>query len=381
MLKRPNTPILIVMIMAAAAAVFAPAEARAASSQTPTSFADLYQNRHGIAAEAWTKTNKVLKANLTSPKIQIFLGPTTTLPSKTQAADITAALKAFPSANPFTKVDIFYFNKQDMAASADQVNKEMGDQEARKIFNQRAWAQLGPNDPIPQGTNPLIHCIGSGECTTGEGWAGSDGVAYLGLSVPQTPYTSDNPGTKMDAVEFYHALWQSYYVARGTLQGNTTDGQNWFSPINTPPFWLQVSGENQTFYDAVGLGTYANYEKTMVSLLQKMKYLAPKPYSVWGAKFDLNWLNNFLDISNFNVTSTTSWQNSSFSNNLAFSVGTNIYQILVALKGPQFMYDLTNYMSQGSTFDQAFQREFGVSWMSAEPTIAKTIWDEYQGKY
>jgi hypothetical protein len=206
-------------------------------------------------------------------------------------------------------------------------------------------------------------------------------IAYLGLSVPNTPYLSDNPGIKVDAVEFYHALWQSYHVAHGSVPQSIHSGNNWFSALSTPPFWLQVSGENSTYYDAVGLGTYSNYERTMSKLLQYMKDEAPSNYSVWGPQFDINWLNNFLNISNYNTTQDSSWQNSSFSNDLSFSLGTDIYQILVALKGPDFMYQLCNEMSQGQQFDQAFQNIFGVTWEVAAPTLAKVIDDQYLNKY
>ena len=344
----------------------------------------MYQNRSGIFYAAWSKTTAALQSPDNAPQIQIFLGPTTKIPSSTQSADVASALKAFPDSDPFTKVDIFYFNRADLAASSDQVNQAMGDQEARKIFNDRGWAQLSSTDPIPKGINPLIHCFNSENCVTGEGWAGSNGVAYLGLAAPDEPYSSENEDTKVDAVEFYHALWQSYYVAQGsapqTVHTRTNNVDNWFSPLSTPPFWLVVSGENSTIYDARGLGTYSNYETTMSSLLQNIGSVAPREYSVWGSQFDMNWLNHFLDISNYNITQENSWQNSNFSNDLSFSIGTYIYQVLVALKGPDFMYQLCKDMSQGQQFDQAFANVFGVTWEVAAPTLAKVIYDQYQNK-
>ena len=68
-------------------------------------------------------------------------------------------------------------------------------------------------------------------------------------------------------------------------------------------------------------------------------------------------------------------------NDLGFTLGIRIIQILIALKGPSVVFDIPNLMSQGQTFDQAFQSIYGVTWTAAEPAMAKTIWDEYQNHY
>ena len=64
-------------------------------------------------------------------------------------------------------------------------------------------------------------------------------------------------------------------------------------------------------------------------------------------------------------------------NQVGYKLGTRISEMLVALKGPTIFTQLDNLMAQGKSYDQAFQSIFGTSWESAQPTIAKILWDEY----
>ena len=63
------------------------------------------------------------------------------------------------------------------------------------------------------------------------------------------------------------------------------------------------------------------------------------------------------------------------------SMGNEIDEIFIALKGPQVLIDLATLMSQGNSFTDSFQIEFGTSWQLAEPVLAQVMYDKYLHNY
>jgi hypothetical protein len=53
-----------------------------------------------------------------------------------------------------------------------------------------------------------------------------------------------------------------------------------------------------------------------------------------------------------------------------------IIEILVALKGPDSLSDLYDYMATGKTFDQAFEHTYGISYEAAKPIITSIVVDQ-----
>lgn len=468
MLKRPNTPILFVMIMAAAATGLAPAEARAASSQTPTSFADLYQNRHGIAAGSWTKIHAaVSSAAQPLPNIQTFVGPNTKPTDKTTKSDLQGLFNYFPNDGFIKNVDVIFFNKKDVKWATDKATTLMGPSEVTKeiafkggpqnggqqaeprnttigqpcsnegdrtivdrvtyqcgkdnsasdvweapcdptqtaiyrisgvpgkctvtptgpaiwVFPASLIASLAAPAPAPAQPSPLIFCWDGDPngCESSDAWVGADGTAYLGIGVPNHAQTNDNPGYKGEAVSLYYAMWLSSYVKNNSIAPLTPDDASKnLTNSNFPPYWMYNADEYLTYAIAAAGGSANALENSIKNnadgAVDMVKHNDGGIAKTFGKTFNLAWINNFLDIKNMSTT----WRGMDMMGNIGFSFGPRVMQTLIAVKGPAVMFDLTNLMSQGSTFDQAFQKEFGVSWMTAEPTIAKTIWDEYQGKY
>ena len=476
MIKRRISVLLTATLLAG----FLPASfAHAAASRNalPISFANLYQNRHGIAAGAWAKIHAAVSTGHQSlPTIETFVGPNTKPSDKTTKSDLQGLFNYAPNNGFIKKVEVIYFSKQDVKWATDKATALMGPVEVAKELAFKGGVGLvpqqsgNPGDSVPINTNTFYHpCPNAGDTTTVSGWVfqcnhddstdnvweaecdlaskvvatlngvvgkctavnqgnsgiwvfpaelfppastptpsgslqpsplifcwtgdpnacessdswvGSDGTAYLGIGVPKTTLRNDSPGFKGEAVALYYAMWLSDYVSNNSIVGLTSDEANKnLTNSNFPPYWMYNADEYLTYAIAAFGGTatsFGNNVKSQASAAQDMvKNNDGGIAKTFGKIFNLAWINSFLDIKNM----TSNWRQQDLMGNIGFSFGPRVMEILIAIKGPSVMFDLTRFMSQGRTFDQAFQQEFGVSWVSAEPAIAKTIWDEYQNNY
>jgi hypothetical protein len=370
-------------ILASILAGLAPSMAQAAANQVPTSFVDLYQNRHGIAAGAWAKIHAaVTSKNQPLPTIQTFVGPNTKPTEKTTTSDLQGLFNYFPNNGFIKNVDVIFFNKKDIPWATDKATTLMGPVEVQK---EMTFKGMSPSANIQQASpSPLIFCWDGDPngCESADSWVGADGTAYLGIGVPSRPQTNDNPGYKVQAVALYYAMWLSSYIQNNSIVPLTPNEANKnLTNANFPPYWMYNADEYWTYAIGSAGGSANSLENNIKNnskpALDMIKHNDGGIAQTFGKTFNLAWINNFLDIKNM----TTTWRQMDMMGNIGFTFGPRVMQIMIAIKGPAVMFDLTNLMSQGSTFDQAFQKEFGVNWMSAEPTIAKTILDEYQSNY
>jgi hypothetical protein len=92
----------------------------------------------------------------------------------------------------------------------------------------------------------------------------------------------------------------------------------------------------------------------------------------------MDWLNDYLDIKYVN----TNWKDSGYATvRPHVLMGSHLSEIFTAIKGPSVLLDFHEQMSRKVTFTDAFQNIFGISWQSAQPEIAKVIYDRYMGDY
>jgi hypothetical protein len=474
--KRLRFSVIAATVLSLGLSIVTPAATNAATPSVPTSFADLFQNRHGVAAGAWAKIHAAVSTgHQTVPPIETFVGPNTKPSDKTTKSDLQGLFNYAPNNGFIKKVEVIYFNKKDVKWATDKATALMGPAEVAKelafkggggsgqpqqsgnpgdsalintinhpcpnagdtttvsgwhlycnhdnstdnvweaqcdlaskdavrinsvlgkctAVNQVNWgiwvfpAELFAPASTPATTvslqpSPLIGCW-TGDpngCEGSDSWVGSDGTAYLGIGVPKATLHNDNPGYKGEAVALYYAVWLSDYVSNNSIVGLTQDEANKnLTNSNFPPYWMYNADEYLTYAIAAFGGTatsFGNNIKSQASAaLDMVKNNDGGIAKTFGKTFNLAWINNFLDIKNM----TSNWRQQDLMGNIGFSFGPRVMEILVAIKGPSVMFDLTRFMSQGKTFDQAFAQEFGVSWTSAEPAIANTIWDEYQGNY
>jgi hypothetical protein len=331
------------------------------SSSTPTStsanlnFDNLYAERRVIAEVAWTKIHEALTVPAKQlPPIETYSGPHTIVWANNPEAAMSLDLQLLPNAQLPKKVVIIYWSHADMAWAVDKAQSLMGADEYQKIIG-----AIG---------GPFVDCYTPKSCNVGHAYIASDGTAYLGLGEPDS--LEDFPGDtnllagSLEATEFYHALdLYPHFLAKGQVSVSS-NGQ---TMSDVPPNWLGVGSENFTF-SAIAFG---NDEQGFINSMHEKNWIDSSIHN-----FSTSWLNSYLDLS------SPSWYDSRNADIGAVPpMGQELMEILIAIKGPSVMLDFDQLMSQGASFPEAFQTEFGTSWQDVSPILAKVIYDKYQNNY
>jgi hypothetical protein len=337
----------------------APAPAPTASSPSiavPTSFADLYEKRKGIAYAVWSKFNKsVSQPDVALPPIEIYRGPNTPIYVKDPGSYFKQVVQLFPGIALPKKFVVFYWNQKDLAEVTKMALSIMGAENLQKN--------------IDETTGPFVRCNDSTNCDVGGALIGNDGTAYLGIGLLDSQAEAEKSGGGnggVEKVEFYHALQLFNYHTNSLAIPSI--GRNMQS-VYLPPFWLNIGGENLV---SNGLLNAKNYEQFKQS----------SGYKNWANQvvpgFNEVWINEYLDIKNVN----TKWKDSGYASfRPHVLMGSYLSEILMSIKGPSVLLDIHERMSKKASFTDAFQGIFGVTWEEAKPEIAKVIYDRYLYNY
>ena len=334
----------------------APSTTKTVDLATPTSIADLYEKRKGIAYAVWSKFNSAVEQKEpTLPVIEIHRGPNTPTYVKDPNFFFKQVVQLFPDVALPKKIVVFYWNQKDLNAVTSMALSIMGAENIKKN--------------VDETTGPFIRCNNATNCEVGGALIGFDGTAYLGIGLPDTQAEAESSGGGnggVEKVEFYHAL-QLYNYHTNSLP-ILSQGQNLQSAY-LPPFWLNIGGENLV---SNGLANAKSYERSR----QMSGYKNWADQVVPG--FNQDWINEYLDIKNVN----TRWKDSGY---LSFRphvlMGSYLSEIFMAVKGPSVLLDFHEQMSKKASFTDVFQKIFGVSWEQAKPELAKVIYDRYLNNY
>jgi hypothetical protein len=333
-------------------------------------FNALYQNQKNISVQAWKNVKTLMNvSSVTLPPIQKFIGSHTKPTINTTTADLKQIYKLSSNRSFIKKINIIYYNKTDVSWAEKQVRAIMSANEIAKLF---AYKGMPSNAP-------LIYCWDGDPngCESSDAWVAADGTAFLFIGVRNTPPPQSDAGFKGELNELFHSLWLSGFVKNNSLLAfpPQTNGQN-IQQSNLMPYWFISGGEDFA-------GVIATFNKNPQDLhndlVDQSSNLVPlinqndgKIATYFGNKLTVDWLNKFLNINN----ASSHWRDIDAMNQAGFSLGTRIIEMMVAIKGPSVLFDIPNAMSQGMSFDQAFETLFGVSWENASPIMAKILFNE-----
>lgn len=321
----------------------------------PTDFSDLYVKRRGILTALWTKINAKLSSRVQLPSIEVYRGPNTPVHVKDPSEYFKFVAQVFSDKPLPKKIVVFYWTRTDMEAVATKALAIMGAENDRKHRLET--------------TGPFVDCYSPTSCDVGHAFIGNDGIAYLGLGIPDTfeeaKKTAGGIGG-IEVVEFYHSLnLLPYYLNSVSV---IAPKQNTKSPLQ-PPFWFKQGSENVMSMSLA----HKNDLKTFTQMSGRKSWV-----NQTIPDFGPDWINNYLDISNLG----NEWSDSSFKNSKPHLImGMYLIEIFGALKGPSVMLDFFDQMSQKKSFTDVFQDTFGTTWNDAKPEIARVIYDRYLNNY
>jgi hypothetical protein len=321
-----------------------PDEAKsAATPKSPTSFANLYQNRNGIAYAAWKSTAESIAAGKSNiVNLNIYLGPTTVAPKyKTPEVALALVSQAFYKYKTPENVHVIQYSIEDVKWAEDKV---------KSIVDINDYNQLNGQE---QGRLVSSNC-GATECFGSKQVSTNSGIAFILQGVPKG--NNNDPMVEarfvlgqLEAHEFTHAM------QRATVSGQPT--KEW------PRVWI-VEGSAELAQNLVmSYKSYAEYMKWR-------KFDSSRLYGK-NSKITTALMTSYLD-AKYN---SDYW--GSVDSYYAYNLGSRIIEIFVALKGSDIMLDLFRESAlQG--FEPAFQSLFGTTWAEASPIISKTVVELFQ---
>jgi hypothetical protein len=321
----------------------------------PTSFEDLYEKRRGISTALWTKINAKLSSNVQLPLVDIYRGPNTPVHVTDPSEYFKFVAQVFSGKPLPKKIVVFYWTHSDMEAVATKALAIMGVENDQKHKLET--------------TGPFVDCYSPTSCDVGHAFIGNDGIAYLGLGIPDTleeaKKTAGGVGG-VEVVEFYHSLNLLPYHLNSVSV--VAPKQNTKSPLQ-PPFWFKQGSEN-----VLSMSLAYKNDLTTFKLMSGRKSWVSQTIPDFGP----DWIDKYLDISNLG----NQWSDSSFKNSKQHLImGMYLIEIFGALKGPSVMLDFFEQMSQKKSFTDVFQNTFGTTWSEAKPELARVIYDRYLNNY
>jgi hypothetical protein len=282
-----------------------------------SSFSELSTRLKDIKYLAWVATQKAITTSpIQDSPIEIKVGSTNTKSSNKTTEAVRLVQKVFNGSKLPSKAWMIYYTSGDQPSTS--------------------WASTEFSGLM--GTSTIPHPLSPR--------ASSSHEAVVPLSLPNDDYTKSG-GT--EAHEYMHAVQFEQFVGSSK------------SPYSAPRWMFEGGGQFIQDYMMYG-GSYQDWAlKTSGSQLKT---------------YDLKFFEDFLTY-NFPITygpDGDPWfYTSQWPNQRVYDVGSLVYQVLIAVKGPTPVMNLFNDISQTGNFDYSFKNIYGVSWTDAKPLVAKAI--------
>lgn len=303
--------------------------------KAPTGFNDLVENYRGIPAVVWNEAQKLAEAGTVKSSFTIEIGPNTKIQ---QGLDdprvyLEQASRLWSKFNQAQSTKIFLFNFQDLAW-VQQKNVALGG----------SWFK--PEDLAG-------NCSSPSSCGA---FGGSyRGVGQIFMGVPIRDYLPFNLGFVRGTYvhEFSHVVQYSQFASQPTLNG-----------YSTLPCWFS-EGQPQVPGQALGFTNFVDYKKSRESWISQ-------PAGMLGDYSPESILKYYAlaGISGAGLCSPSIRQRN-------YDLGYMTVEALASIKGIESTMQVVVGISQGLTFNQSFEKVYGISWNEAAPILAKVISVQY----
>jgi hypothetical protein len=303
--------------------------------KAPTGFADLVENYRGIPEVVWKEAQKLAEIGTVKSSFTIEIGPNT----KIQQGLDDPRLYLEQASRLWSKFDqaettrIFIFNFQDLSW-AQQKNVALGG----------SWFK--PEDLAG-------NCSSPSSCGA---FGGSyRGVGQIFMGVPIRDYLPFNLGFVRGTYvhEFSHVVQYSQFANQPSING--------YSAL---PCWFS-EGQPQLPGQALGFVNLLDYKRSRESWMSQ-------PAGVLGDYSPDSILKfySLAGISGAGLCSPSIRQRN-------YDLGYMTVEALASVKGIESTMQVVVGVSQGLTFNQSFEKVYGISWNEAAPILARVVSRNY----
>ena len=309
--------------------------AHAAKTPKPiTSFEDAVKRPADVSYWAWKKSSdQVLSSTETSPSFELIVGPNTKLSYPNPKVAFDAVKRLYPTFRHPNKIYAIYYGYKDVE------------------WAQKKYAQIYPSATGQEAKNS---CQKIEFCWGASGTINNDGDGVLLAAVMTSKPDRNHTSGTLEAHEYTHV------VQIGSFFGTSNQGQAMCCIKAFTPWWFVEGGAEFSQLAAI-------YPKSFAKYTADRKFWAKELLENRKKKYTEKWITNFIKPPNNDVwmDQETQWH--------IYDLGMLISEIFTAIKGPAINIQIFEDISDGMTYEQSFEKHFGMTWDSAVPLIATSI--------
>jgi len=306
----------------------------------PNSFQNLETHLSGIIYGAWLKgSNQIASGSSSLGKVQIFSSPSSDAGNPDPNFPLRLTSRLYSNFSQPKNVYIIEMNDGDAPW-------------AQQIFNRYADVVYGN---VKNAISEI--CSTKGACRGASAYRNSawDGILVMG-KFPGKSNAEDTKRLQLGMTyshEYYHTV-------------------QWFNGRNnsySAPTWLLEGSANCVEKMVTFHTSYDDFVQWRTMELRQ-QYQKPTDFNAaWVEEF----LNSFITKKPANPNMEFDYYNGPYDRYYQYLFGGMVTEILISLKTADSVMNIYKYLGEGKTFDQAFQKEFGISWAEALPYISRAI--------
>ena len=309
--------------------------ADAAKTPKPiTSLQDAVNRPKDVSYWAWKKSSiQVLSSTEKSGDFELIVGPNTKLSNPNPKLAFDAVKRLYPTFRHPQKTTAIYYSYKDIDWAQNKFSQ---------IFS------------MASGQDAKGSCQKITECWGASGTIDNAGNGVLLSAVMNGTADPNHTSGTLEAHEYTHI------VQIGSFFGTPQQGQAMVGIKAFTPWWFAEGGATMSQNAAIYANSFPKYTKERN--IGSGDFLANR-----NKKYTEKWIANFIKPADKKV-----WSDSETAFHI-YDIGALICEIFTAIKGPGINIQIYEDISDGMTFEQSFEKQFGQSWDSAVPLIAKSI--------
>jgi hypothetical protein len=298
-----------------------------------TGFQDAIDRPQDVSYWAWKKSSVQISSNKSkSPPVKLIIGPNTKLSNPRPKVAFDGITRLYPEFRKPSKIYVIYFSHKDVA-----------------------WAQTEYKAIFPDasGQETKNFCPKIESCEGASASMNKSGDGVILIAVMKNPDVLHTSGA-LEAHEYTHVL------QTGTFFGTANQAQAMVGIKAFAPWWFVEGGAEFSQIPAIHSSSFPSYTKDR-------KIWAKNILENKGGKYTEAWIANFLKPPN-----TSIWSDPETQWNL-YDIGMLTSELFTAIKGPAINIQIFKDISAGMTYEDSFEKHFGIKWTAAVPLIAKSI--------
>jgi hypothetical protein len=314
--------------------IITPTKSTTAEPKEITGFQDAIERPQDVSYWAWKKSSsQVLSNKSKGPLLELLVGPNTKLSYPNPSIAFDAVTRLYPDFRKPKKIYAIYYSYKDIEWAQGKY----------KTIYPEAQGQEAKNS-----CQKIEFCWGASGTINKAG----DGV-LLAAVMTSNPDINHTSGT-LEAHEYAHIL------QIGSFYGTPNQSQAMCCIKAFTPWWFVEGGAEFSQIAAIYSSSFNNYTRDRKVWARDLLENREK-------KFTEAWIANFIKPPNTKIwmDSDTQWH--------LYDLGMLVSEIFTAIKGPAINIQIFKDISDGMTYEESFEKHFGVKWTDAVPLLAKSI--------